>query len=319
MKKSLLLLAGLLLAAVLLWWAEPAAILKQVKAINPVILAGLCIIQLITIALITWQWQLLAGKLGYKLTFFSVLNVILGGTFAEAITPAVKAGGEAVKVVMLNRAGLPVSTALAVVAGQKIISSAMFLVLTFSSMAWFVLAMPVEFLGVLILAFAMILAITAALVLITLRPTLLLKIPKLGNNPKIQAGISKFKSTFSQLAEDKVHITGHILLALGVWLLFAIKAYIAALALGISLSFGVMAAVTYLAYLAGMAPIPGGLGAFEGAVVILLASVGVPAFAAMALAIILRMVTYWFPFALSAVHLGTGLICPASRMSPPIK
>lgn len=308
MKKYLLLLAGLLSAALLLWWAEPRVLLGHIKAFNPAVLAGLCALQLLTIALITWQWLLLASKSGYKLSVLQVLHVIMAGTFTECVTPAVKAGGEAVKVVMLRKAGLPGSTALAVAAGQKLVSSIAFLFLAIISLCWYTLTISLDSgqRTLLLAALVLVTGFTAVLGLVSARPALLLRIPVIARNSKIQQGIAGFRKAFAEMAEGRLHIAGHIVLALIIWLLYAVKALAAAAALGINPGFLTMAAITYLSYLAGMAPIPGGLGAFEGAVVLLLAPVPVAVSAAMALAIFLRLVTFWFPFAVSALWLAVN-------------
>ena len=305
MKKWLLFLAGLLLAAVVLWRANPRELLTHILDFNPAVLAGLFALQLMTIGMITWQWQLLIQKSGYDLSYFQTFHVIMGGTFTECITPAVKAGGEAAKVVMLRDFGLPTARALAVAAGQKIISSLAFLALALTSLIWFTLTIPLEPLHrtMLLSTFAIVTFLTAAAVLLSVFPALVLGIPGLADKPFLQKGVASFRDTLSTLAEDKTCIAGHFILALTIWSLFAVKAYLAAQALGIMPGFGIMAAVTFLSYLAGMAPTPGGLGAFEGAVVILLAPIAA-ASAAMALAVVLRLVTFWFPFALSALWLG---------------
>lgn len=64
-----------------------------------------------------------------------------------------------------------------------------------------------------------------------------------------------------------------------------------------------IAVITYTAYLVSLFPLlPGGLGSFEGTMALMFASYGEIFFAeALAIALVARFVTYWFPLLLSAL------------------
>jgi hypothetical protein len=62
-----------------------------------------------------------------------------------------------------------------------------------------------------------------------------------------------------------------------------------------------VAVITYTAYLISMVPLlPGGLGSFEATMVMMFSLYGLNPAEGLAVALISRLVTYWFPLGLSA-------------------
>lgn len=53
---------------------------------------------------------------------------------------------------------------------------------------------------------------------------------------------------------------------------------------------------------------PGGLGTFEGSFVLLLAPMSIPFDMGLALALVLRFVTFWFVFIISGLYLGLNYL-----------
>lgn len=286
------------LTVALLWWANPQDLWAVISQVSLPHLLILCLLQLATICLISRQWQLLVLESGDRISYLTMISIILAGSFTEAITPAVKAGGEATKVVLLQKhTQLGLSGSLAVTAAQKALSMAAFALLTLSSLLWALRFIPVD--PALRSGLLWAQGIMLGLVVLSGLIFVLLRLPQLPV-PRWMAG---FRQAMVLLTGNRRVMAGQFLLALVIWALFALKAGLVVWMLGLDISIAATAAVTYLSYLAGMAPLPGGLGAFEGAAALFLAGLSVTPENALAFALVLRFVTFWFVFLVSGVWL----------------
>ncbi len=291
-------LIAVALTAALLWWADPRELLTVVSRVNLASLLGLCMLQLATIALISRQWQLLVLATGNRIGYLTMVSIILAGSFTETITPAVKAGGEATKVVLLQKnSQLGLSGALAVTAAQKALSMVAFALLTLFSLPWAIRVIPVD--PALRSGLLWAQGVMLGLIILTGLFFVLLRLPQLPA-PRWIAG---FRQSMALLTGNWQLMAGQFFLAVAIWTLFALKAVLVVWVLGMEISMAATAAVTYLSYLAGMAPLPGGLGAFEGAAALLLTGLSVTPENALAFALVLRFVTFWFVFLVSGLWL----------------
>jgi uncharacterized protein (TIRG00374 family) len=302
-KKILLFCVGLLALAGFIYWADLGEITRAFASISLGWLGGTMLLQFLTIALITWQWQLIAGHTGCKVPFMVMLHIIMAGTFVESVTPAVKAGGEAAKVLLLkSKAGLATSQAVAITGAQKVISTLPFLALNLLALPWFLSTVELDktYTNITVTALAFLTLFTLLLGLALAYPGILTRFSKA---PALHQGIRRFRGTLTGLAKPR-KLTPVLSLSLVIWLLFALKAWLLGIGLGITPGFTAMAVITWLSYVVGMVPLlPGGMGAMEGSTVLLLAPLGITLAPALALALVIRFVTFWFPFLLSALWL----------------
>lgn len=317
MKKFGLLLIGLLSLTGLLWWADINKVLTSLLIVDIRVVVAACLMQLATIFLINSQWQKIARQIGEKVSLGKLFYIHMAGTFVESVTPAVKAGGEAVKVVLLrSHLGFSLSRATALVGLQKAVSLFSFFLLTMFSLLWFLLTVKVEgyLVSVLMASFLFLVFCLAILTFFLLAPhkmqvVLRLLPTKSKFKPKIEASAIALHTDMKNAFRQKKELIFHLGFALLIWLLFAVKAYFIAWAFNMEIGFPAMAVVTFLTYMVAMVPIsPGGLGTFEGSMIFLLAPLGIPLHEAIALALVLRFVTFWFVFLISALYFGYMVI-----------
>ncbi|WP_031516001.1 lysylphosphatidylglycerol synthase transmembrane domain-containing protein [Desulfofalx alkaliphila] len=313
MKRFALLLIGGLLVIALLKYADLQEVYRALSMVESSALIAALLLQLLTILLINLQWSAIAKLMGEKISLSRLLHINMAGTFFECITPAVKAGGEAVKVVMLrSEPGFNTARAGALVGLQKTVSMLTFLFLCILGLSWFLLAVPMEtaLLKTLAAGMAVLLVFSVLLLFFVCYPQglqWLFSILPLNKelHTKISSSAETFRRSVKKVFSKRGPLVRQFLLALLIWLLFAVKAYLIARALQVEVSFIPLAVVTFLTYMVASVPLtPGGLGTFEGGMVLLLLPLGVPIYQGLALALVLRFVTFWFVFLLSALYLA---------------
>ncbi|AOM83975.1 hypothetical protein BBEV_2637 [Salisediminibacterium beveridgei] len=245
--------------------------------INPGIVAMLLFIQLLTFVLMSRQWMRLIQVKGHK-SFLTVMNILFTSAFTEGITPSVKFGSEAVKGHMfMQRFSLGLKVIMETVAVQKLISiSALvpFLLLTVwfwwsPARAGFTVA------GLIVLA------------------------------GLIFAAIRVIQGRSNALGDWSLKkIWFHYRLSFVIWALFYAKGLILSLSMGLELSLLAVLLAAFLPYMAALTPItPGGIGTFEGVMVMVLVAFGVTAGTAIVFALVFRLITFWF-----GVTVGAGCI-----------
>ncbi|TYQ13066.1 UNVERIFIED_CONTAM: hypothetical protein Cloal_4115 [Acetivibrio alkalicellulosi] len=296
-----------------LWSVDYSNIFNNLISINIESIVLVCLIQLFTILLINIQWKNLGAVLGLKLTFKNVLHVNMHGTFAESITPSVKAGGEFLKAYILNgEFGIPLSKASALIVMQKTISTVVFLfmnIIALFSLLFYIKEIEIYFkilVPSLIFIFALIFLMIYSMVNQKIIITIVSKIPfiKKKHVEKLDQGLINYRSTVKTVFKQKKVMFKQLILSLLIWNLFPIKAYLISVSLGFNIGFIPILAVTYLTYMIGMIPLlPGGIGTFEASTIMLLAPVGINGHEALAFAIILRFVTFWFVFLVSGIYI----------------
>ncbi|OPJ55824.1 hypothetical protein CLOTH_10020 [Alkalithermobacter paradoxus] len=313
----MLLFIGIACVVTLLLLADYKSVMEGVCSIGYRNICILCILQIITIGLINIQWMKISKDIGLNMRFIDALDMNMRGTFFESITPAAKAGGEFAKVMFLrSKLGFSLGEASAVVSFQKILSMVCFLGLSFVSLICFLVIVPLswEYRSLLLSSFLFVSLLVSVIILsLVFREKLdkfIYLIPVLKKHEfKIKDFLYNFDECIKKLIRNKNSFIFHIVIGIIIWTLFAVKTYYIVLVLGSSIKFSAAAAITYLTYMVGMLPLlPGGLGSFEGSMIILLSSVGISSSVGMVIAIVLRFVTFWFVFLLSGIYLGTKLI-----------
>jgi len=86
-----------------------------------------------------------------------------------------------------------------------------------------------------------------------------------------------------------------------IWLLYPVKVFLVTGMLDLKISVPAVAIITFTAYLVSMIPLlPGGLGSYEGTVVLMFAFFGIGPAEGLAVALISRLITFWIPLFWSA-------------------
>lgn len=311
--------AVLLLVGGLLWQADPGALYNTLTAVPTHSLLAVGLLQGVTILLIVLQWWLIARKLQLPFTPGQAFHVNMAGVFVESITPAVKLGGEAGKILILRTyAGFDTARGAALVSVQKVFSLLPFMALTLCSLLCFSLVVPFShsFISWLLPGLAMILVLTTILAWLVFFPgsfrTVSSYFPFLPGKhfrKKVDSWFCALQEALSPGVRDKGFLCSQGFLSLVIWLLFPVKAFYIAHSLGLEVGFFHLALATYLAYTAGMIPLlPGGLGTFEGTMLLMLIPAGVPLHQGLVFALIFRFITFWLVFLLSACYLGITML-----------
>ncbi len=307
------------MAGGLLWQADPGILYDTLKAVPTPALLAAGLLQGTTILLIVLQWWLIARKLHLPLTPGQAFHVNMAGAFVESITPAVKLGGEASKILILRTyADFDTARGAALVSVQKVFSLLPFIALTLFSLLGFPLVAPFShsIISWLLPGFVIILVLTSILAWLVFFPGSLRTVsnclpffPGKRFRKKVDSGLYLLQEALSPGVRDKGFLCGQGFLSLVIWLLFPVKAFYLAHSLGLSVGFFHLALATYLAYTAGMIPLlPGGLGTFEGTMLLMLIPAGVPLHQALVFALVFRFITFWLVFLLSACYMGVYML-----------
>ncbi|QGG46627.1 flippase-like domain-containing protein [Heliorestis convoluta] len=236
-------------------------------------------LQIVTMAMIALQWYLLARRMGEKVSYRDMVHLNLVGSFVESVTPAMKAGGEGAKVWLLcTRMQCSASRAIALLTIQKVISVIPFLLLSAASLGWLLANEKISgpqgtlFVGSFLFLFTVVFVLMALLLASQKIIPLLYKVPLSDRwEEKISNGVEQFRQASQNVKGPPITWIGHSILSILIWVLFAVKAYIVVLSMEVPISFLVIAVVTFLSYMVAMVPLtPGGLGTFEGAMMLLL-------------------------------------------------
>ena len=258
--------------------------------------------QFITTILISLQWQFLFKFSKFdKPDFSTILQVNFAATFIESITPSSKLGGESAKVYLFyNLTKNNVSEIIAAVTIQKAATFIPFLIISLSVLTYWPYGYS-EF-----LTFSFSTSTIFYLISLIISIYLLLKFSK--KNSYIKNKILGFEKSINDIAKtikDILTIPRFLYLvffALVFWFLYPVKTYILSNHLNFDIGFLPITASTFLAYLIGTLPLtPGGLGSFEATLALILSQQGISFAEGLTIALLLRLITFWFPLILSAL------------------
>lgn len=287
------------------------------KIVSPKVLANVASLQLVTIALLIWQWKKVLETVGVYPTWRDLLEVNMRGIFFDTVTPGAKMGGEVARVYTLKkRLDMSLGDGFLVVGVQKTLSLVSFLILSTLSLMWFYLNTRVQILYMVIFGIGLIFLLGLLVLFISFiifQNKIQKRISSLPIGKKIKEKIisffSSYSSSFASLKDNKKNFIGQIALSALIWLIFALKMYILAYSLGIKIGWLTLSAITYLTYMVGMLPmLPGGIGSFEGSMIGLLLLKGIDINTGITLTVLFRFITFWFPFLLSLIYIGISEI-----------
>lgn len=333
MRHSLLWLLGIAVLTALVFILGGEELKKILFQADPFVMGVLFLVQLGTLAAAAWKWHYLLGKLVRELSFTKIFTLFLAGNFVESVTPSVKFGGEAARIYLLRRyTALSYGKLTGVLFTHKYISllPLVLLAAVFLGMAALRYELPVvvyfSFLG--LGAFFILVAWLA-------RGKQLLADDSPGIGPEecyvqddqrdkcrgglflwklihvVRAKGGKLLAFLQEASRHSSNLTGPserkalMLLSLLVWFIYPLKVYLVSFMLGYEIGLVTAGIITYAAYLVSMFPLlPGGFGSFEGSMVFMFSLAGFSPAEGLAVALLTRLVTYWFPLLLSAVAVG---------------
>lgn len=341
------LLVGLTVAA---GWRELSTALRRG---NPLVLLALCGVQVITLGIVAYQWQYLLDRAGTAVSFRLAAVVTLAGTFVESATPSSKLGGMAATVYLFERTtDAAYDTLSSVLLAQKYVSLPPLAILVVGTVAVAVTRTDV---AVSSGAYAAVGGFVAVVVVLSLLFALFRRWGATDsggtvtgdggavtgdggtatgeNEPEpiaadgagqetdpLSRGISTLRSVLREAGTLLDRRSRYWLYALAflLWVVYPLKIYVVAVTLGVDAGMTVAFVGTYLAYLVSLAPVsPGGTGTFEGTLALVYLAAGVPFADGLSIALLGRVVTFWFPLALSAAT--TGLLLTVDDAVPSLQ
>ena len=266
----------------------------------------------------------------WSLTLRTVLGVIAvpvsvgqsfllfaGATFANNITPFGQAGGEPFSALLVSRTThTEYENGLAAVASVDTINFVPSITLALFGIGYYTTAFTVgdkvEFAAVSLAVLALVIPAAAILgwrnresiadlavgAIVPVGRSLSRVVPVLGapDESEVRRRIAGFFAALERVTGDRHQLAIALTFSAIGWFLLSVALWLSLLALGQKVPFAVALFVVPLASVAGVTPLPGGLGGVEAALVALLVPVpGVDAATAGAAAVIYRGATYWLP------------------------
>ena len=301
MKKQLLLLfAGILAVLLLVWFTDFQEVFAVLLDFQLSILVLICTVQLAKYILLAIQWKSIVKASGHHIGFGKMTHIIMSGKFIECITPGFKVGGEITKTVMLPKhTSMSIAEAIAVTATQKSLNFLALIVLCLLSVTALLsnihLSINPSLKTTLLVGALLLLGLGMGLVA-------LISNPQWAKTVLPQKNIETFRLTVTKMYRRPIWLVGQMTLTLIIWSTYAIISIIIAETMGIGIKPLYTVIATYLSYMLGMIPLlPGGLGTTEAGLTGTLAIFGVTVNTAMAMTLMLRLVTYWLILLVSTV------------------
>ncbi|WP_408954694.1 lysylphosphatidylglycerol synthase transmembrane domain-containing protein [Natroniella sp. ANB-PHB2] len=316
-KKVLLWIIGVIALTILTistGWDEIRSIWQGV---NSTVIFSLFVLQIGTLSLTAYQWYYLLRKKAPNISFRQVFSTYLAGGFVESVTPSSKLGGEAAKVYLFHQqTGLSYQELTSFLVAHKYISLLPFLLLCllFLIIASVNFVLP-KIIYISFLVFALFFGLIIWLIYNQNEKDRKQQIDQKDNSmvkerfsyKVYKVFIDGFAFISKAVCQVKNIMTPSernwlLIISLLVWGFYPVKIYLVASVLGFSVQFILAVIVTYAAYLVSILPLsPGGLGTFEGSMAFILSINGLLFAEGLAVALLTRLVTYWFPLVLSAL------------------
>ncbi|WGI18125.1 lysylphosphatidylglycerol synthase transmembrane domain-containing protein [Methanonatronarchaeum sp. AMET-Sl] len=320
-KKTVLWIFGISVLMGLTVWAGWTELIEALYKTDPLYMFFLLLLQFSTTLLVNYQWKYIIERAGNYIGFWKTYILLRAGYFVELVTPSSKLGGEAAKIILFrHNTEMGYTDSTAVMLAQKYISLIPFLAIAsiFTFLGYFMFGLPeITFLGLGFLA------------LIVLSLVGLAVWSRYWDEPVVEAGeglINKAVSALGFLREasyesskilSKKDFTLLFSISIFIWLLYPVKVWIVGYMLGYEIGFVFIVVVTYVSYLVSLLPItPGGLGTFEGSMAVFFSINGFSFAEGLAIALVSRVVTYWFPLLISflaSIYLSRGKELPVYR------
>lgn len=309
--------AGLVLT-LLLWVVGIDGIVGQLRQAKPHVITAL--LALIPIWLVAWGLCLhtVLRALGTPTSRVRSVIVFVAATFANQVTPFGQAGGEPISAFLISEAAdTEYENGLATIAsvdtlhffpsiGMATVGFGLFVLrgfafgrnLLFASLT--VAALVAAFVLVLLVSwrFRHRIEATVLSVLVSIVRRTGNAVPRLTppNREDIEERVDGFFVSIGRIARNRRLLALATTFSLAGWLTLAICLWLSLASIGFTVPFIAMLVVLPVASIAGVFPVPGGLGGVETAFIVMIVSTtSVATTAATAAVVIYRGVTYWLP------------------------
>lgn len=310
-------LAAVTVLVVLFWLVGFDATIAALTKADPALLVPIVIVALVWLTAWGMALRTVLDVLHVQSSPQKSFLVYASATFANNVTPFGQAGGEPFSALLISRANdCEYETGLAAIASVDALNFVPSITFALLGIAYyaatFTVGRRVEFAATAVIALAVTVSFIAVVgwrrrsrierVTVTTITPIGRKIgralPRM-SPPKpaaIRRRVSGFFHAIERVATDRRGLA----IALGFsalgWLLLSVSLWTSLYSLGHAVPFAVILFVVPAGSIAGVAPLPGGLGGVEAALVLLLVpTTGVPAAAASAAVVIHRGATYWLP------------------------
>ncbi|WP_045210823.1 lysylphosphatidylglycerol synthase transmembrane domain-containing protein [Desulfonatronovibrio magnus] len=274
-------------------------------------------LQIVTLLAGAWIWHFLLNRTG-AINFGSVFLINQSASLIESLTPSVKFGGEAAKIFLFRKyTGSSYHKLTGIMMVQKFLTMAPFMllciVLILPAPNYFQLPVYLYYALALLILFCILLAYFCCL-----KPGAALKsncpagtgaedidkkCPGVKDNSYLTRSLDFFRNARTSAAQLLTwkQITSIFTVSLGIWIFYPVKVYFACMFLGFDVHPVLIGLATLFAYMLSMAPLlPGGLGTYEGGMALFFTLGGLTPAEGLAIALVSRLTTFWFPLMLSA-------------------
>lgn len=279
---------------------------QHIKRIRIDVLSVLIFFQCITQVILGMQWYRITKSLTGKGYYSQVFYILSTGSVIEALTPGAKIGGEVTRLHYLKKeVGLETKEATNIIVVQKCISMSVLFSVCIASMIYLFVSIST---GLTtwsqLLLIGLSLLILGGLFIILGAPKQVVTFCE--NHPgklceKIKPWIESYINSLGMLSKKEWVL--QFCISIAVWILFPLKMLILSRSMGIDAHFLILLALTMTAYMIGTLPLtPGGLGAFEGTMISLLALISVDTTIAVTVTVVFRIITFWLVMAISLVY-----------------
>ena len=312
---------------------EITLVLGEAEWSTMLLLTGL---QVGTLSITAYQWQFLINKSSGNITLGRLLAINLAGNYVESVTPSVKVGGESAKIFLLHKhTALPYQQLAGIMLALKYFSLLPFLGLISVALgtAFFIYELPRIILPV-FLVFLLFFLLIAWFHLKSGKDKSGVQREEnkgtgqpgetaeagyeyrdLASGKRLKAffkkkalSLSNFVQRASFYSRGLVSTEESVLLVVFsglIWVLYPLKVYLVARMIGLEAGLVTVTIATFTAYLVSMVPLlPGGLGSFEGTMALMFTVSGLPPAEGLTVALLTRLITFWFPLLLSSISAG---------------
>lgn len=275
---------------------EIKEILLSISFINWTILLAL---QIVTVFLLALQWRLIINNRGGNANCWQMVYVQMVGSFFESITPSAKFGGEAVRIFMIRNYfhTKKLSIATAIITLQKIYSMFTFIVIFFIFTTGFVRQFTFSITDLFTFNFNKDHLPITLIILCFIGIISYVVFKKFAANKLIMLknGWGSFKETILSSLTNQREIVSQLIISSFVWMLYPIKGIILGTVLHLEINFTALTFIIFASYLVAQLPVtPGGIGTFEGTMIILLTKLNIDFSSAFIFTTVFRFVTHWF-------------------------
>ncbi len=275
-----------------------------------------CASTLLCLAVWGKMWQVMLSAVGVSVTYRKVVVTFYAGAFANYVTPMGQAGGEPLVAYVLSRdTEASYEQSLASVVTTDLLRLLPFFTATGLGLGYLILSagLPdvVETVAVVLVALAVGLP---TLVFVGWRYRLSVRdgflrmlspVARRTGRVSIEGARERIDSLYESvelIADSRGTVVLSIALAYVGWILFALPLYFSGVALDLPVSLLIVFFVVPATIVVSFAPLPGGLGAIEGSLVLLLVPLAaMSAGEALAVTTVYRLTSYWMVVAVGGV------------------